>query len=67
MRTYISTTQDENVQNVFTSSNTATVGLHFTSTDLMPRIYADASHNIHDDGRGQGGIVITLGSAPIFC
>jgi hypothetical protein len=30
-------------------------------------VYADASHNIHHDGRGQAGIVITLGSAPIFC
>jgi hypothetical protein len=48
-------------------AGTATVGLLFTSTDLIPRIYADASHNIHDDGRGQGGIAITLGSAPIFC
>jgi hypothetical protein len=41
--------------------------LQFSKTDLQPRIYADASHCIHTDGRGQGGIVITLGSAPIYC
>jgi len=43
------------------------IGLHFTATNMLPRIYADASHGLHHDGRGQGGVVITLGSAPIFC
>jgi hypothetical protein len=38
----------------------------FTKSDMQPRIYADASHALHLDGRGQAGIVITLGSAPIF-
>lgn len=34
---------------------------------LTPMIYADASHAIHPSGHGQGGIVMTLGSAPVFC
>jgi hypothetical protein len=34
---------------------------------LDPKIYADASHGVHPDARGHAGIVITLGSAPIFC
>ena len=34
----------------------------FVLSDLLPRVYADANHNIHHDGRGQSGVVITLGS-----
>jgi hypothetical protein len=34
---------------------------------LKTEIYADASHCIHPSGHGHGGIVITLGSAPIHC
>jgi hypothetical protein len=40
--------------------------LHFSrSASLQPTIYADASHHIHADSSGHGGIVITLGSSPI--
>ena len=28
--------------------------------------YADASHVVHDDGKGHSGIVLSLGSAPVF-
>jgi hypothetical protein len=48
-------------------AGTPTIGLQFTASDMQPRIYADASHSLHADGRGQGGVIITLGSAPIFC
>ena len=34
---------------------------------IKPTIYADASHCIHGDGRGHGGVVLTLGSGPIHC
>ena len=34
---------------------------------IKPEIYADASHCIHPSGHGHGGIIITLGSAPIHC
>jgi hypothetical protein len=44
-------------------SGTVDVGIHFSRKQKIdPRIYADASHGIHADGRGHGGIVITLGS-----
>jgi hypothetical protein len=33
---------------------------------VQPAIYADASHGIHADGKGHGGIIITLGSAPVY-
>ena len=48
-------------------AGTPQVGLQFVATGMTPRIYADASHCLHVDGRGQGGIVITLGSALILC
>ena len=34
---------------------------------MIPHISCDASHASHPDGYGQGGIVLSLGSAPIFC
>jgi hypothetical protein len=34
---------------------------------LNPAISADASHCIYFTGHGHGGIIITLGSAPILC
>lgn len=34
---------------------------------IKPTIFADASHCIHGDGRGHGGIILTLGSGPIHC
>jgi hypothetical protein len=30
------------------------------------RIYADASHNTYPSGRGQGGILITIGGTPLY-
>jgi len=43
-----------------------TQGLLFKKTaDLCPRLYADASHGVHLDGRGHIGVFITLGSAYI--
>jgi hypothetical protein len=33
--------------------------------ELKPVIYADSSHNCHPTGHGHGGMIITLGSAPI--
>jgi hypothetical protein len=35
------------------------------SRELHPKIFADASHCVHDTGHGHGGVIITLGSAPI--
>jgi len=32
-----------------------------------PIIYADVSHRIHCTGHSHGGIIITLGSAPVYC
>jgi len=37
------------------------------SKKLSPMIYADAGHASHNDARGHGGIIITLGSAPVLC
>jgi hypothetical protein len=48
-------------------AGTSHIGLQFTASDMQPRIYADGSHGLHTDCRGQGSIVITLGNAPIFC
>jgi hypothetical protein len=47
--------------------HTRSLSLTFRAdADLRPIVYADASHMLHADGKGQGGIVITLGSAPIM-
>lgn len=49
-------------------AGTTDIGLTFDgSKPLAPTIYADASHGIHHDGKGHGGIVITYGSAPVLC
>jgi hypothetical protein len=49
-------------------SESVDVGLIYDGKiPLDPKIYADASHGVHPDARGHAGIVITLGSAPIFC
>jgi hypothetical protein len=34
---------------------------------MVPNIFADASHCLHFTGHGHGGIIITLGSAPVHC
>lgn len=42
-------------------------GIVYSKYALMkPTIYADSSHILHSDAKGHGGIVITLGSAPIL-
>jgi hypothetical protein len=33
---------------------------------LKPKIYADASHHLYETGHGQAGMIITIGSAPVF-
>lgn len=48
-------------------NGTRDVGLVYMAPDLRARFYVDASHGIHVDGHGQAGLLITLGSAPIFC
>jgi hypothetical protein len=48
-------------------SGTPDIGLVFQNPDLIARIFADASHGIYPDGHSQAGLVITLGSAPVFC
>jgi hypothetical protein len=41
-------------------------GLLFQKTDPILRVWVDASHGLHADGRGHGGLVATLGSSPIM-
>jgi hypothetical protein len=41
--------------------------LHFKRGPIAPVIYADASHAFHPSGHAQGALVISLGSAPVFC
>jgi hypothetical protein len=36
------------------------------SASMIPVIYADASHLLHSDARGHGGIILSLGSGPIL-
>lgn len=49
-------------------AGTSSVGLILDGkTKLNPHIYADASHISHYTGHGHGGILISFGSAPIFC
>jgi hypothetical protein len=45
---------------------TRSLGICFKKGDGVLRVYADASHGLHPNGNGHGGIVITYGSAPIF-
>jgi hypothetical protein len=48
-------------------SFTPKYGIEYTSNDgLMLKIYTDASHALHGDGKGHGGIIITLGTGYIF-
>jgi hypothetical protein len=43
------------------------MSLNFTPVqELRVQIWADASHMLNKDGKGHGGIIGTLGSAPIF-
>lgn len=48
-------------------AGTTDVGIVYSkNANMIPVIYADSSHILHSDGKGHGGIVITLGSAPIL-
>ena len=47
---------------------TPDVGLNFQPVAGGPtvRLYVDASHAVYPDGKGQGAIVLTMGSAPLM-
>jgi hypothetical protein len=48
-------------------SNTQHYSLQFSkSASMIPTIYADSSHLLHQDARGHGGIILSLGSGPIM-
>jgi hypothetical protein len=48
-------------------SNTKLMSMQFSnSASMTPCIYADSSHLLHEDARGHGGIILSLGSAPIL-
>jgi len=48
-------------------SNTQHYSLQFSkSASMVPSIYADSSHLLHQDARGHGGIILSLGSGPIM-
>jgi len=48
-------------------ARTKFITMQFSSTATMePTIFADASHLLHSDARGHGGIILSLGSAPIL-
>jgi hypothetical protein len=38
----------------------------FNNSALVLKVYADASFNIHMDGKSQTGIIVTLGDTPIY-
>jgi hypothetical protein len=42
-------------------AGTSTIGIVFTPSNMEPYFYSDASHAIHYDGRGHGGITATFG------
>ena len=46
--------------------STSNHGLVFDCSDIILLSYADASHAFHADGKGHGGTLLTLGSAPIY-
>jgi hypothetical protein len=49
------------------AKSTRSLSLKFLAkANLHPIVYTDTSHILHRDGKGQGGIFITLGSAPIM-
>jgi hypothetical protein len=48
-------------------ANTKHFSMQFSSSaSMLPSIFADASHLLHSDARGHGGIILSLGSAPIL-
>jgi hypothetical protein len=45
---------------------TKDLGIKFKKGDKKLKVHVDASHGLHPEGEGHGGIIITYGSAPIF-
>ena len=45
---------------------TASLRMVMSGDDFSLKIYADASYGIHHDGRSHSGIVINIGTDPIF-
>ena len=41
-------------------------GITLGGHKIEPVVYADASDKVHDDGRGHGGLFVTLGRGPVF-
>jgi hypothetical protein len=41
-------------------------GITLGGRKIEPAVYADASDKVHDDGRGHGGLFLTLGRGPVF-
>jgi hypothetical protein len=41
-------------------------GITLGGDKIEPVVYADASDKVHDDGRGHGGLFMTLGRGPVF-
>ena len=49
-------------------NGTSDKGLHFQkSKDFNFTIYLDAAHNVHDDSKGQSGMVAKLGDCTMYC
>ena len=44
------------------------IGVHYkrTSGRLKLMFHVDASHGVHPDGKGQGGIIMSMGSGPVL-
>jgi len=40
--------------------------IHYKPQGFYPQIYADASHGIHQDGKGHGCLVVTIGSGLVY-
>jgi hypothetical protein len=41
-------------------------GITLGGNKIEPTVYADASDKVHDDGRGHGGLFLSLGLGPVF-
>lgn len=52
---------------IYYLAGTQHIGLLYKSdSDLSVKVYCDASHGIHSDGRGHGGMIITVGNSVIY-
>ena len=48
-------------------AGTPTYGISYKpSTSVVTRAYIDASHALHPSGHGHGGLLLTMGSGPLF-